>query len=242
MPPPPHWAIEKLRAAAGPLGIHWPHGLSAGRVIAVVDGGEPRGAAFLGHAAELLRGAGYTAFDGVVPEMHEHSGVGASYAHVTAPLRRLADRYATEACLALFAGAEVPEWVRAALPKLPEVMATTDHVASAAEHGAVDLTEAVLLEGRVGEWFDAAVLDVDPPHHSGNNHGNNRGNDAPPATPRPTPDVSARPRGTVAIDAPAVRARCEGPGLVAGQRISVRLAIADPTERRVLFATDDAVI
>src|SRR5262249_30419559 len=72
-PPPPHWAIAKLRAAAGPLGIHWPHGMSAGRVIAAVDGGEPRGAAFLGHAAELLRGAGYTAIDGVVPEMHEHS-------------------------------------------------------------------------------------------------------------------------------------------------------------------------
>jgi hypothetical protein len=41
----------------------------------------------------------------------------------------------------------------------------------------------------------------------------------------------------VAIDEPAVRARCEGAGLVPGQRIPVRLAVADPTQRRVLFET-----
>jgi len=34
------------------------------------------------------------------------------YAHVTAPLRRLADRYATECALAAFAGEPVPAWVR----------------------------------------------------------------------------------------------------------------------------------
>ena len=38
-------------------------------------------------------------------------------------------------------------------------MAATDRVASAAERGAVDLAEAVLLADRVGEQFDAAVLD-----------------------------------------------------------------------------------
>ena len=50
---------------------------------------------------------------------------------MTAPLRRLADRYATEACLSLVRGEDVPEWVRAALPKLPTVMQTSDRRASA---------------------------------------------------------------------------------------------------------------
>jgi exoribonuclease R len=213
MPRPDPGAIEKLKIAAQSLGIAWPDGASAGRVIASVDGSTARGGAFLGHAAELMRGAGYAAFDGTPPARPEHGGVAAPYAHVTAPLRRLADRYATETCLALFAGADVPDWVRAALPKLPQVMTATDRVAGTAERGAVDLAEAVILSDRIGEEFDAAVLDIDEPR---------------PGHP---------PRGTVAIDSPAVRARCVGAGLVLGERMQVRLAVADPIGRKVLFET-----
>jgi hypothetical protein len=54
----------------------------------------------------------------------------------------------------------VPDWVREALPRLPELMATADRRASAAERGAVDLAEAVLLAGRAGEEFDAVVIAV----------------------------------------------------------------------------------
>ncbi len=162
MPPAPQGAFDKLRAAAGSLGIDWPAAASPGRVIASVDPGDPRGAAFLDQAAELMRGAGYTAFDGELPELIEQAAVAAPYAHVTAPLRRLADRYATEVCLALFAGTEIPGWARSSLPKLPAVMASTDQKAGAANRGAIDLTEAVLLQHRVGERFEAAVVDIDP--------------------------------------------------------------------------------
>jgi hypothetical protein len=118
------------------------------------------------HAAALsstrppTRGAGYTAFDGTAREDPGHGAVAAPYAHVTAPLRRLADRYATEVCLSLSDGHAVPDWVREALPRLPELMATADRRASAAERGAVDLAEAVLVAGREGEEFDAIVIDV----------------------------------------------------------------------------------
>ena len=227
MPPPDPRAVAKLQAAAVPLGIAWPAGASVGRVIGAVDGNDPRGAAFLDQAAELMRGAGYTAFDGSPPVAPEHGGVAAPYAHVTAPLRRLADRYASEVALALFAGSRLPEWARAALPKLPDVMTSTDRVANAAERGAVDLAEAVLLEGRVGERFDAAVVDVDEPKQPTKSH------PGPPtagAPPRP-------PRGVIAIDRPAVRARCEGDGLVLGRRVAVRLIEADPVHRRVMFET-----
>ncbi|ROP29366.1 RNB domain-containing ribonuclease [Couchioplanes caeruleus] len=207
-------AVAALRAAAGSLGVTWPREAQVGAVVSSVDPADPRGAAFLDQAAELLRGAAYTAFDGAPPAETGHGGVGAPYAHVTAPLRRLADRYATEVCLALHAGAAVPEWARAALPRLPEAMAATDRVASAADRGAVALTEAVLLAGRVGETFEAGVLDVDDP---------------------PRPGGRPRPRGgTVAIDDPAVQARCLGE-LPLGQRITVRLAEADPRTRTVLF-------
>lgn len=180
-----------------------------------------------------MRGAGYTAFDGEPPADPRHGAVGAAYAHVTAPLRRLADRYATEVCLALHAGTPVPEWARTALPKLPSVMAGTDRVASAATRAAVDLTEAVLLAHRVGESFEAAVLDVDRPPT------------APVAADAPVPAPASRQSGrsarraggTVAVDEPPVRARCEG-DLPLGERVRVRLVTADPVARKVLFALD----
>ena len=208
MPAPRPEAVAKLRAAARSLGVPWPGDAPVGAVVAAADPASPRGAAFLDQAAELLRGAGYTAFDGAAPQETGHGGVGAPYAHVTAPLRRLADRYATEVCLALHEGRDVPEWARAALPKLPEAMATTDRVASAADRGAVSLAEAVLLAGRVGEVFDVGVLDVD--------------------------DNRKKPGGTVALDDPAVLARCLG-DLPLGERITARLTVADPKTRTVQF-------
>jgi exoribonuclease R len=213
MPAPRPEAVTKLRAAAGSLGIAWPAGAAVGAVVAAVDPGSPRGAAFLEQAADLLRGAAYTAFDGEPPAETGHGGVGAPYAHVTAPLRRLADRYATETCLALHEGRPVPPWARAALPKLPKDMASTDRIASAADRGAVSLAEAVLLANRVGEVFEAGVLDVDGP-----------------AAPKSTRPVG----GTVAIDDPAVRARCLGE-LPLGERVPVRLTVADPLKREVQF-------
>jgi exoribonuclease R len=162
-----------------------------------------------------MRGAGYTVVDGAPPRDAGHGGVGAPYAHVTAPLRRLADRYATEVCLSLVHDREVPEWALAALPQLPDIMEKSGRRASAAERGAIDLAEAVLLEDRIGEEFDAAVLDVSPA--------------------RTNPNPAGRPPSvTIAIDEPPVRARCEGNAAL-GQRVRVRLVQADPANRKVLF-------
>ena len=209
MPAPKPEAVTKLRAAAASLGIAWPPAATVGAVVAAVDPGSPRGAAFLDQAADLLRGAGYTAFDGAAPAETGHGGVGAPYAHVTAPLRRLADRYATEVCLALHEERPVPAWAREALPKLPKDMSETDRVALAAARGAISLAEAMLLRERVGEVFEAGVVDVDAPGKK-------------------------TPGGTVAIDDPAVRAHCTGE-LPLGERIQVRLTLADPARRDVQF-------
>jgi exoribonuclease R len=215
MPAPRPEAVDALRAIAAVLGLHWVDGESVGRLLATVDPASPRGAAFVDQAAELMRGASYTAVDGDVPQRIAHSGVGAPYAHVTAPLRRLADRYATEVCLSLVQGREVPDWIRAALPQLPDIMEKSGRRAAAAERGAIDLAEAVLLEHRIGEEFSAAVLDVAPARSNAN------GAERPGMV-------------TIAIDEPPVRARCEGTAVL-GERVRVRLTRADPTNRTVLF-------
>jgi exoribonuclease R len=87
--------------------------------------------------------------------------------------------------------------------------------ASAAERGALDLAEAVLLQDRIGEEFSAAVLDVAPARSNANG--------------------AQRPAMvTIAIDEPPVRARCVGSATL-GQRVRVRLTQADPGSRTVLF-------
>ena len=76
------------------------------------------------------------ALEGAVPEQLEHAAVAHPYAHVTAPLRRLVDRFGLVECDALSRGAEVPEWVREALPTLPEIMAASDRRAAHARYAA----------------------------------------------------------------------------------------------------------
>jgi exoribonuclease R len=106
-----------------------------------------------------MRGAAYVAFDGTPPAQARHAALAEEYAHVTAPLRRLADRYALECSLAACAGIEPPSWVRERLAELPAAMAHADRQASALDRAAIDTVEAAMLAGRVGEAFDAVVID-----------------------------------------------------------------------------------
>ena len=85
------------------------------------------------------------------------SAIAAEYAHVTAPLRRLGDRYAGEVCLAICAGTPVPDWVREALPALPKELQDSARRAGSYERAVLDLIEAAVLADRVGEEFDGVV-------------------------------------------------------------------------------------
>ena len=199
-------AVDRLRRTAKALGIDWPHELAYAALIRTLDPKRPAHAAFLVESTILLRGSGYEAFDHEVPPEPAHAGIGAPYAHATAPLRRLVDRYVGEACLAIAAGREVPAWVRAALPRLPKEMETSNHRAQQYEAGIISTIEAALLEHRIGETFPAVVVEVD--EHDGG--------------------------GTVQLEEPAVTAHCVG-DLPLGERVSVRLTLADVEQRQVRF-------
>lgn len=158
MPAPFPDTLERFRAQVAALGCPWPEGLQYGEYLRGLDRDDPRALAALHAAASLFRGAGYTAFDGDVPADPIQAAVAAPYAHVTAPLRRLVDRFALVACEALVAGAPVPAWVREALPTLPKIMARSDSLASRLDHASVDAIEAALLVNRVGGTFPATVI------------------------------------------------------------------------------------
>lgn len=206
LPPPDTAAVDSLRRSALALGIAWPPDATYGQVVSGLDPAQPAAAALLTLSTRLLRGAAYTAFDGELPAQPRHSAVAAVYAHCTAPLRRLADRYVGELCVALCAGAAVPGWVREALPGLPAEMGSADARAHALDRAVVDLAEALVLQPRVGQRFTGVVTDAGP-----------RG-------------------GTVQLTDPAVRAKLDGVDLPLGQVVEVLLELADPVTRTVRFS------
>ena len=205
LPPARPEDVARLRLLAPALGVEWPADMSPGAVIARLDPARPGHAAFLEEAVILLRGAAYTAFDGAPPQQPGHGGVGAPYAHVTAPIRRLVDRFGTEVCLALAAGREPVPALRAVLPELPALMAASDRRTREVERAVVDATEAWLLRDRVGDLFSAVAVDAEDG------------------------------RGTVVLDGLAIRGRCTGEGLRPGTRVQVRLERADVATRTVGF-------
>jgi hypothetical protein len=70
----------------------------------------------------------------------------------------------------------------------------------------VDTVEAWLLRGRIGDEFDAVVVEAGP--------------------------TSAH----IALDDPPVRAACDGKNLREGARVTARLVTADVADRQVRFA------
>ncbi|MEV7963683.1 RNB domain-containing ribonuclease [Oerskovia paurometabola] len=244
--------LARLRRTAGALGIDWPQDQSYGELLAALDSATSRHAAFLNEATSLFRGASYVPFGGTgqpagVPDDVAHAAIAAEYAHVTAPLRRLVDRYGTEICLALCAGEDVPTWVRDALPGLPRTMARTGQRAGSYERASVDIIEAALLRGRVGEVLDAVVVDVENDEERGRRAAKaaeraaketaavTPASEATPVSPAPASDDRHLVRGQVVIAEPAVRASVEGADLPLGDPVRVRVREASIERRRVDF-------
>ncbi|WP_431280107.1 RNB domain-containing ribonuclease [Leifsonia poae] len=160
MPPPSDEAVAAFRAQTTALGLPWPEDAPYGEYLRTLDHSDPRALAVMQAATGLFRGAGYVVMDGEAPADPRQSAVAAPYAHATAPLRRLVDRWVLVICEALSAGVEVPGWARQSLGELPSIMGASSRLASQLNAASVDRVEAALLIDRVGDRFDATVLSV----------------------------------------------------------------------------------
>ena len=146
--------MSRLRRTARALDIDWPDHVGYADRVRDLRPDTPRSAALLAQSARGLRGAGYAAFhDHELPDRHEHSAIASTYAHVTAPLRRLCDRFANEIIVSVCADTDPPEWATAALDDLPKIMGRASQKDRALERAMVDFVEALVLEARVGERF-----------------------------------------------------------------------------------------
>ena len=198
--------VERLRRVAKALEIVWPADVEYSDLIRSLDPRLPAHAAFLSEATTLFSGAGYQVLgEGAAAGIH--AAIATIYAHVTAPLRRLVDRYAGETCLALSAGLEVPDALVDSMGPLPLIMAQAASRAGRYEAACVDLVEAAVMSGREGEVFAGVVIDV---HRE-------------------------RPHGEVQLRRPAVHARIDGEDLDLGEELLVRLVEASVPTRSVRF-------
>lgn len=159
MAPPDEHAIRRLRFTARAFGLVWPEAETLGQFQKNLSAADPREAAFMLAVRRAGSGASYAPYQsGVLPW---HVAMAATYAHATAPLRRLGDRYVVRAALAIANGQDVPDVVEQAFAKLPPVMARADALGGNIERAVVDLAEAVMLQGSEGQVFAAIVTDVD---------------------------------------------------------------------------------
>ena len=203
MAAPDAHAITRLRNTARAYRLDWPEAQSLDEYARALDAADPHQAAFMLAIRRAGQGASYTPYrDGVKPW---HAAMAATYAHATAPLRRLADRYVVQAALAVANGQPVPEPVSAAFKTLPKVMAKAEALGGQIDRAVIDLAEAVMLSKDVGQSFDAIVTDAD--------------------------DRGARIQ---VCDAPVV-ARVPGTGVAPGDALRVRLSAVDVDKRSVTF-------
>jgi exoribonuclease R len=203
MPEPDEQAVQRLRLSARALGLSWPEMETLVQFEKTLDPADSSHAAFMLAVRRASGGASYVPYrDGIVPW---HAPMAATYAHATAPLRRLADRYVVRAALAVANGQPVPPEVSAAFEELPAVMARADARDGQIDRNVIDLAEALMLQGSEGTTFDAVVTDADE-------HG----------------------LRIQLCELPIV-ARVRGPGEKPGDRIKIKLTSADPLQRRIIF-------
>ena len=201
---PDQRAVARLRFTAKAFGLGWPEQASLEQFERTLDPADPAAAAFMLAIRRAGNGASYVPFEaGVKPW---HAAMAATYCHMTAPLRRLADRYVVRAALSIANGRPVEAEVEAAFQRLGPVMGKADARAGQVERAVVDLAEAAMLAGRQGESFEAVVTQID--------------------------EAGTRIQ---LCDLPVV-ARTTAHSVKPGQRITVRLDAADPVRRIVGFS------
>ncbi len=201
---PDDFALKRLRQTAKAFGLQWATTESLESYENTLDPADPRQAAFMLAIRRAGAGASYVPFS--AGEVPWHAAMAATYAHATAPLRRLADRYVNQAVLAIANGLPVPAAVEEAFTRLPKVMQKADARSSQVERAVIDLAEVAILAGREGETFDAVVTDLG--------------------------ESGAR----IQLCTLPVVARVTAHGVVPGARITVRLDGADPLQRSLAFS------
>lgn len=212
MPPPRPEDLAEFRMQSRVLGHRWEEHLDYGQFLRTLDVCDPAQLVLMHRAAALFRGADYQVINGQPDTELVQAALAAPYAHATAPLRRLVDRFVLLTCHLLCRQRPIPQPLLEALEELPGLMRTSSAEAAAAGRASIALIEAWVLQHRVGEHFDAVVLTAATANGQG----------------------KLRP-GQVQLLGEAITGSFTG-SAPAASLVSVRLEEADPLTRRCRFS------
>lgn len=222
MPSAEQQAVERFRRQSQVLGVPWKEEQSYGAFLRSLDWRDPAHLALLNLATSLFRGASYAAFTTAeeAPEDPAQAAIAAPYAHTTAPLRRLVDRFVLMICHDHVRDRRPAPELLAALAEIPEAMRSTGARAGNLERAAVELVETAALAAWEGETFEAAV--IERREASATTDGNG----------------GAPTRVEVQLTDPPVTAWVPMDATV-GDVVTVRLASVDTAARRAEFVSTD---
>jgi exoribonuclease R len=173
MDDPNEHEIKSLRAQAKVLGIRWAQNEKLQAVISRLTTTEQGDLAFSMAIRKAGGGARYMIwpFETQTEEQQIrnaeqqkrpwHAAIAATYAHATAPMRRLADRYVLDLLVAHFA--KEPNAVaelQKTLALLPSVMETAERIAAKIDRECLEAIESSLLKPLIGQIRTATVIDV----------------------------------------------------------------------------------
>ena len=221
MPPAEPRAVERFRRQSVVLGAPWGEEVDYGQFLRSLDWREPTHLALLNLATSLFRGASYAAFTcpEEAPEDPVQAAIAAPYAHATAPLRRLVDRFVLLVCHDHVRGRRPSPQLLAALAEIPEAMRTTSAQGGNLERDDRELVETAALAAWEGETFAATVIERREATESENGDG-------------------APTRVEVQLTDPPVTAWVPMDAEV-GTRVRVRLESVDTTSRRAVLVAAD---
>lgn len=211
MPKPEDKALTDFRTQTQLLGHPWDEKTSYGQYLHTLDVSDPKQLVIMHRAASLFRGADYQVINSQPEEELIQAALASPYAHTTAPLRRLVDRFVLLTCSILTENQNIPDQLRTALEELPELMRSSSAAANRVNKAALDLMEAVLLQHRVGEEFQAIVVQGQ----------------------RADPEAKGANGQLQLVDLP-VTGSFSGPG-EPGTLVTAKLVLADPTKRQISF-------
>ncbi|WP_404285863.1 RNB domain-containing ribonuclease [Glutamicibacter arilaitensis] len=218
MPAPEKKDLAEFKKQTTLLGHAWDGELSYGQYLRTLDVNDPRQLVIMHRAASLFRGADYDVINGQKEDELEQAALAAPYAHTTAPLRRLVDRFVLLCCYLQANGKPLPSELSEALEQLPGLMRESSVSANQIDRAAINLIEAYVLQHRVGEKFEAIVLREATGTHNGD-----------PAS----ADAKDRP-GSLQLVTEPITGEFTG-SAEPGTLVTVTLRSSDPTTRKIMF-------